>query len=134
MRPAGSLRVAILACGLLALGGCQSAQDADVASSANAFYTAVADLDGTRACTWFAATTRTELEDSSGKPCDQAVLEENLTAPSGPAVVETYGFMAQIRYVDETTFLTRFPGGWRVLAVGCVPAQSSGYDCQVKGG
>ncbi len=47
--------------------------------------------------------------------------------------IGAFGTMAQVRWGDEAVFLTRLPGGWRVLATGCAPRGDAPYDCAVKG-
>ena len=116
------------------LSACGGAQDVAVADTAEAFYRALGEGDGTAACALLTPATRSELEQSSGKACDQAILEELSDAPGDEhEVVEVFETMAQVRWHDETVFLTRMPEGWRVLAAGCRPRAGDPYDCVVKG-
>jgi hypothetical protein len=83
-----------------------------------------------------APSTRSELEQSAGKPCPEAILEEDVPEASDPTATEVFGTMAQVRYADETAFLTRSDQGWLVLAVACgsrPEGPERPYDCQVKG-
>jgi hypothetical protein len=41
--------------------------------------------------------------------------------------------MAEVSFDGDTAFLTRMPGGWRVVAAGCRPRADDLYDCAVKG-
>ena len=79
------------------------------------------------------APTRQELEDSTGQPCDEAVLQE--VSPAGTEVIEVsaYGTTSQVRLSADTMFLTRFRGGWLVLAAACRPARADTYECGIKG-
>jgi hypothetical protein len=121
--------------GLLVTSGCGSSHDAAVQDTAESFYQAVAEGDGAGACAALAPRTVSELEQSAEKPCPDAVLEEDIPDPGAASSVAVYGTMAQVRFRDETTFLTRFPDGWRVMATACASKVAAGvYDCQVKGG
>lgn len=96
------------------------------------FYVALSQHDGRAACDLLAPTTRSELEQSSGKDCSVAVTEE--VQPAGdPQQVSVFGTSAQVRYDGDTAFLSRFRYGWRVLAAACRPRTSGPYDCSVKG-
>ena len=123
---------------LIALGltvtGCGGSQDGPVAGVAEDFYAAVAAGDGAAACDLLVATTRTELEQSSGRSCPAAVLDEVTDVRSDAAVVEVFDTMAQVRWGDRAMFLSRMPEGWRVLAAGCEPRDDAPYSCPVKGG
>ena len=98
------------------------------------FNSAVSSGDGETACAMLTPATRDELEQSSGKACAQAIVEELTDARvDDHEVVKVYGVMAQVRWNDETVFLPRMPDGWRVLAAGCTPRADDPYDCVVKG-
>ena len=106
-------------CAQLAAVGCAGADDADVEQVAARFHDALAAQDGAAACALLAQPSRDELEQAAGKPCAQAILHEDVPAGAGEAHVEVYGTMGQVRWEGETTFLTRYPQGWLVLAAGC---------------
>lgn len=123
----------MLLCGLL-LGGCVSHQDEGVAAVAARFYQAIASKDGAAACALMEAATRSELEQSSGQPCETAVLGEGIQPVGDPVAVRTYETMGQVRYAGETAFLVDVGSGWRVMAAGCTPQPGDlPYDCKVKG-
>ncbi len=131
---AGASGIPLLALGL-ALSACGGSQDVAAADTAEAFYGALGQGDGAAACALLTPATRSELEQSSGKACDQAILEElSTTRGDDHEVVEVFETMAQVRWRDETVFLTRMPEGWRVLAAGCTPRAGDPYNCVVKGG
>jgi hypothetical protein len=116
------------------LSGCGGAEDSDVEEVAEQFYRAIGSGDGAAACAVMASRTQEEVEQSAGEPCQDAILDEDLPHPGASDRVSTFGTAAQVRYADETTFLTRFRTGWRVVAAGCAPVPGDRYDCQVAGG
>ena len=128
----GASGIALLALGL-SLSGCGGSQDTAVADQAERFHRAVADGDGSAACALLAPVTRSELEQSTGKECAVAILEEAPAARSEGGDVQVFGTMAQVRGDGDTVFLTRMPDGWRVLAAGCAPRAKAPYECAVKG-
>lgn len=73
------------------------------------------------------------MEDSGQKPCAAALGEEQLPAEGAVRAVEVYGRQAMVTLERDTLFLSQFPGGWRVVAAGCVPNTDKPYRCQVKG-
>jgi hypothetical protein len=115
------------------LVGCGNSQEEPVLEAADAFYRAVAAQDGASVCDRLTRVTRSELEQSSGQPCDRAVLEENIPAVHARGRVEVFGTMAQATYDADTMFLTRFGDRWLVTAVGCSLGARGIYDCRVKG-
>jgi hypothetical protein len=119
---------------LPALSGCGSMPHADVVmAAAGAFHRAVADRDGAAACAELAPQTRSELEQSAGKPCAVAVLEEEVP-PEAPSDPEVFGTQAMVRVGSGATFLSRFPDGWKVMAAACEPRPGAPYDCSITGG
>jgi len=131
---AGLPLLPVLAVALLA-GGCGGSSDAAVSSVSDAFRQALASQEGARACALLSAQTVSDLEQSSGKPCATAVLHENVPTAGKPTGVQVYGRMAQVRYADDTIFLSRFHDGWRLVGAGCrlTPGAAQRFDCQVKG-
>jgi len=118
--------VIAVAAAVLATGGCGGTSDAAVSSVSDTFR---------RACALLSAQTVSDLEQSSGRPCATAVLQEHVPTTGDPTAVEVYGRMAQVRYADDTIFLSRFHQGWRLVAAGCQLASGAAqrFDCQVKG-
>jgi hypothetical protein len=115
----------------LGLSSCAGTEDDAATSVALDLAAAVASGNGQDACRLLAPAARTELEDASGKPCDEAVLEERIG--TGDAVgVEVFDTMAQVRLDDDTVFLSRFDGAWRVVAAACMPQEPRPYDCGVQ--
>jgi hypothetical protein len=134
--PNGGLALAV-AVAALVLTSCADAQREPVTETAAAFYTALANDDGAGACAELAARTRSTVEQSAQKPCEQAILEEDIPVlddAADPRDVSTFGTGAQVRYIGEATFLSRFRTGWLVVAAGCVPGPGEVFDCQVDAG
>ena len=129
--PALLAGLAVLA---LVTGGCAGASDAEVSSVSDEFRQALASQDGSGACGLLSPQTVSELEQSSGQPCSAAVLDEHVPSAGDPVSVRIYGRMAQVRYADDTVFLSRFHDGWRLIAAGCqLSGTAQRFDCQVKG-
>jgi hypothetical protein len=116
------------------VSGCGNGQEADVARASTRFYQALADRDGAAACDVLAPSTRSELEKSAQKPCDQAILEEDVPSVTAPHRIAAFGTMAKVDFAGETAFLARFRDGWKVMAAGCTERPHRPYDCQLEGG
>jgi hypothetical protein len=129
-------KIVMLAALTLALAGCASVGDRGEAAAAVAtrLLTAVDGKDGEAACATLAPDTASGVEQSNdGKPCAQAILDEDLPKPGTVTGTSVYGQWAQVRLSDDTVFLAVFRNGWRVVAAGCEPRASRPYDCQVQG-
>jgi hypothetical protein len=126
----------LILCAVAAVGlcGCAGPDTAGPERAATAFSTAVSAADGASACALLSPKVHTELVDSAGKPCPEAVLAEELPAPSAVRAVQRYGHQALVRTGTDTVFLSEFPGGWKVIAAGCEPRADEPYDCTVSGG
>ncbi|MDQ4110089.1 MAG: hypothetical protein M3306_03160 [Actinomycetota bacterium] len=123
-----------VAAAVVLLGGCGATDDAP-AERAEHFHQALADGDAAGACDDLAEETRTSLEQQEGKPCDQAITSQDLSADLDRVETEVYGSMAQVRLGDETVFLSRFDDGWRVTAAGCQPTSGDRpHDCALEAG
>ena len=126
--------VLVLGASIVATSACSSPQEGEVERVAGSFYAAVDRGDGAAACALLSPTTRQELEDSTRKPCDEAVLDE--VRPPGTDVTDVgaYGTTAHVQFAADTLFLTRFRGDWLVLAAACQqPAGADTYECGIKG-
>ena len=95
---------------VLATAGCGSVDDRGDAASAAAVQMlgAVANNHGADACAILAPDTVSELEESAGKPCPEAILEEDLSPPGSVTGAAVYGQWAQVRLSDDTVFLGVF--------------------------
>jgi hypothetical protein len=117
-----------------AMTGCGGVSEDDVEGVATDFYSALADGNGQAACELLAPATRSELEKSAGKPCPQAIVDEQLPNPSASQDVAVFDTAGEVRFDTETTFLSEFPDGWKVVAAGCTPKPEHPYDCVLTGG
>ena len=76
--------LALLGACVVGLTACGNSQDDAVRTAVDGFYDALAAGEGERACVPLAPATRSELEQSSGKPCAQAILEEDVPEVDDP--------------------------------------------------
>jgi hypothetical protein len=134
--PDRRMAVAVVPLALVALTGCAAAGGRGEAAGAVAtrLLTAVQNKDGATACAVLAPDTASEVAQSGGKSCPEAILDEDLPQPGAVTATAVYGQWAQVRIGDDTVFLAVFPGGWRVVAAGCQPRGERPYDCEVQGG
>ena len=118
----------------LLLSACSSGHESAVSATAAKYFDALAAQDGQTACDLLAPTTRSELEQSTKSPCPKAIVSEAVAQPGDQRDVEVFGTMAEVRFTDDTVFLTQSDAGWRVMASACKPVPAHPYDCSVKGG
>jgi hypothetical protein len=123
--------LAVLGVACAAFSGCGGTQDDAATTAARRLLDAAAGRDGAAACAALAAPTRDELEQSSGKPCAEAILEEELGDDEGRASVKVYDTMAQVVVGAETVFLSRYDGRWKVVAAACTLVPGRPYDCSI---
>jgi hypothetical protein len=116
----------------LLLSSCSGTQDDPAADAARGLLAAAGRGDGADACRLLAPAAREELEQSSGQPCDRAVLAEDLGSGDGPLTVEVFDQMAQVRFEDDTVFLSRFDGDWLVVGAACERQPTGPYDCSIQ--
>jgi hypothetical protein len=89
--------------------------------------------DGSAACAILAPQTREEVQEASGNPCPEAIIEDDLPPPGPVQTVDVYGQWARVVTEQDTIFLAVFGDGWRVVAAGCSSRGERPYECQVKG-
>jgi hypothetical protein len=126
----GSVCVLMLGLGLT---GCGDSEDSAVEAVARDLLEATSTGDGQAACESLSPHTQDELEQSSGKPCERAILEESVGHGGTVREAQVFETMAQVRFDDETVFLSRFDSGWLVVATACTPRPEGPYDCSVSG-
>jgi hypothetical protein len=113
------------------LASCSSPEADAATSAAERLVAAVSRGNGSGACGLLAPAARTDLEDSTGTPCEEAILREPV-GTGGAVAVEVFDTMAQVRLQDDTVFLSRFDGEWLVVAVACTPDPPGPYDCSIQ--
>ncbi|BBH70148.1 hypothetical protein ACTI_68330 [Actinoplanes sp. OR16] len=126
----------VIAGAALLLAGCGEVGGREEAASqaAERLLSATAARDGAQACAVLAPETVAELEDSAGRPCAEAVLDEDLPQPGPISGASVYGQWAQVHLPGDTVFLAVFDDGWRVVAAGCTPqGDARPYDCALQG-
>ena len=101
---------------------------------ASAFHRAVQDADGSASCALLAPATVEDLEGSSGQPCPQAVLAQDLPDAQDVQDSQAFGRAAQVLMDGDVVFLSVFGDRWLVTAAGCTPRGDRPYDCTLKGG
>lgn len=112
-----------------------SSSDSPAAQVAQRFANAVDASGAAAACSYLAPATKSALEQSAGKPCPAALLEEHLPHAGAVRSSATYGTMAQVHLSGDTYFLSRFHDRWRVMAAGCTPRKGQHpYNCLLQGG
>ncbi|MFI5914417.1 hypothetical protein [Dactylosporangium sp. NPDC051541] len=124
----------VVSCLLLTACGDTGARADAAATTAQHLLSAVRDGDGAAACAMLAPDTVDEVARSAGQPCPDAITGEDLPGPGSVDHVRVDGQWAQVTLSDDTVFLARFPGGWRVVAAGCRAHGERPYQCSVKGG
>ncbi|MFE6132254.1 hypothetical protein ACFQ6Q_28960 [Streptomyces sp. NPDC056437] len=125
---------AVALVGVLAGCGSVDEREAAIRSAVEQFDAAAAAKDGASLCAALAPGTRSELEDSEQQPCAEAVAGLRLPAAGAVSGVDVYGQEARVVAAGDTLFLSRFAGGWKVVAAGCRPELGRPYQCAVKGG
>jgi hypothetical protein len=120
---------------VLASAGCASVDEraALATSVAVRLLHAVDSRDGAGACALLAPRTAAAVEETAGKPCTAAILEQDLPSAGTPVGADVYGQWAQVRLDDDTVFLAAFAAGWRVVAAGCLARDGQPYDCEIDG-
>jgi hypothetical protein len=117
----------------LVLTGCGDSEASAVEAVAAHLLEATSTGDGQAACQVLAPHTRDELEQSSGKLCERAILEESIGRGGAVRDAQVFDTMAQVRFDDETVFLSKFDSAWLVVATACTPRPARPYDCSVSG-
>ena len=137
-RGACARTVSDLAVGLtlvLVVTGCGAQVERQQAgASADAFSAGTAG-EPAAACALLAPRTLESLEED-GMACPQALARAGIPTSGEHTAVTVAGHSAQVRYPEQTVFLSLFDDGWRVTAAGCVRTSSDPavpYDCTIEG-
>jgi hypothetical protein len=127
--------VLLVVAAVLAVSGC-APRERDERTATNIalrFYAAVAAADGATACGLLTEPAQNEIEKSSSSPCDQGILDEELSDPGQPRRAEVYGDEARLELDGDTVFLSHEADGWRIAAAGCQPVPGEPDDCTIQG-
>ena len=83
-------------------------------------------------CALLAPATLAAVERLASTSCARVVAG---LAPSGEQVLRTsvWGDAAQVQTAEDTVFLTRTSGGWKIAAAGCARNGDAPYVCKVDG-
>jgi hypothetical protein len=114
--------------------GCARQSEPAARKVASDFARDVTSGAAAQACALLAPETRSELEQSAGKPCAGAISDEHLKPPGAMSQFASYGTMAQARFARDTVFVAEFKTGWKVMAAGCTFQPGQPYNCQLQGG
>ncbi|MET9696800.1 hypothetical protein ABZY31_07735 [Streptomyces sp. NPDC006529] len=131
------MRAALCAGAVGALvGGCgaPAALVEGAQSAGTGFERALRSGDHASACRLLAPETLGQLEQNGKTTCAQALGAQELPKAGAVRAIEVYGRQAMLRLDGDTLFLSRFSGGWKVVAAGCTPRGEQPYQCALKGG
>jgi hypothetical protein len=135
-RAVTTARVTGLAAVLGLLTACASlAPDTDAAAvTATGFQHALADRDGAAACATLAPTTIESLEENTGEPCAQAVLDQDIPSAQEVITSAAYGQGAQVVLDHDVVFLAAYGDRWLITAAGCQARDNRPYQCSIEKG
>lgn len=119
-----------------AASGCASLQpdNAGAAEVAQEFHAALRNSNGVEMCDMVATSTVEQVEMSTGRNCEDGIVNAHIPAAEGVVAADVYGRAAQVRMHGDTVFLTRTSHGWKVIAAGCHSrGDEQPYKCIVEG-
>ena len=124
----------LLAAAAALLAGCGgSGRDDDVQSAVERFNRAFESRDAKAACDELTEDAQSELEKTEKKPCEEAILGQELT-PSPVTRVEVHVTSAIADLEGGgSVFLDDTPDGWKISAAGCRPQTGDQpYHCELE--
>lgn len=124
------MRIWLVVASLILASGC-SVDTGPPARTAERFYAALAADRPDEACALLAPKTAEKLPDP-GQTCGQALDELGLSGGGPAGAISLWGDEAQVKLGEDTLFLHRYSGGWKVKAAGCQPRGEQPYDCEVE--
>lgn len=127
---------AALATIVLATAGCSGSNpEADGAAQvAVEFHRMVSSGDPSGGCDLLAPAVVEKLENGSAGTCGEKLSALNLPPATRAAEAKAFGSSAQVFLDEDTVFLTRTGGHWKITAAGCTSRGERPYDCDVEGG
>ena len=107
----------------------------DAASVTESFHAALEANDGAAACGALSEETASTLEQQEKKPCEEAILELELSKGGSVADSRVEITSAVTTLADgDSDFLDEGPDGWKIAAAGCVPTlPDQPYECELEG-
>jgi hypothetical protein len=134
--PAQLMQVAALASMVLAVAGCSGSNPgADAAAQvAVEFHEMVSSGDPSSGCDLLAPAVVEKLENGSAGTCGEKLSALNLPSATRATESKAYGSSAQVFLDEDTVFLTKTGGHWKITAAGCISRGERPYDCEVEGG
>jgi hypothetical protein len=120
--------------GAAVMSGCAAPVSAGPQHATTAFTQAVANADGTQACSLLSPAVASAIAEASKAPCAKAVLQEDLPNPAPIRSVQRFGRQALVTTGTDTVFLSEFSTGWKIIGAGCTPQGDRPYDCAISKG
>jgi hypothetical protein len=118
---------------LLGVPGCgREGSERAARHSAERFYEAFEAGDGDGACAQLTEEAQSALERNKQKPCQQAVLDLELS-PAKPTSVQVAVTSAVVDTEEgDTAFLDQTSSGWKISAIGCEEVVGQPYECELE--
>lgn len=104
--------------------------------AAKTFHAALQDDDLAGACSLLAPATleaMEQAENGEARSCPDKLAAVSLPQAGKVIASQAYGRNAQVRYEEDTLFLTLSGGAWKVTAAGCTERGDRPYSCLVEG-
>ena len=133
--PSFALYLLLIAAGIgwaIALGLAREADDPAAGDTVARFSAAIERQDGEAACDQLGEHTRSELESQRQKPCEEAILELELSGGEVSEVDVADTSAAVDLGEGGRAYLDRTSEGWRISAAGCDLLPEQPYDCELE--
>jgi ketosteroid isomerase-like protein len=119
---------------LLALAaGCGAAPGTDAVTRVSDAWLAAARAGDVATLCRLLTPSAVQSVETGDETCEQAVGDLHLPGDGPIGTIQVWSDRAQVRTRDDTLFLTRVSGGWRVSGAGCTFQGDRPYDCDVEG-
>jgi hypothetical protein len=116
----------------IVIGLVRAAGDDGAGKAVERFARAIDERDGGAACRELSADTRGALESEEGRPCEQALLELQLSLGSVSEVKIAEASATVELSEGGSVYLEETSEGWRITAVGCEPRPEEPDECEVE--
>ena len=131
-----AVSTAVLTAGLLAsVSGCADMNPgtSEAGTTALEFHTAMNSGDHARACGLLIQSAVEKLEAGERGTCAEKLAQLDVPVAASVQKSASYGRNAQVVMDEDTLFLARSGGGWKITAAGCTARGERPYDCEVEG-